>query len=244
MRKVYSYLICLAALLPSGRAQLIYQYTGPIATPSSTDWFDRQQEQNWLLAHRQADRPTGENVSVTRLGHRPPAKAQKAFDRGLKLAVAEEWQKAVEQFQAAVAIDPKFSEAHGNMGVEYTAMRKFEEAATEFRRAVQIDPATGVFHTNLAYALFRLDQEAEALPEAQTGVSLDPTNSKCQFLLGYLQARRPEMAERGKEHLLYAAREVPEAHVVLSELYRLEGAQQSADEELERYRKATSNQKP
>jgi len=245
MRKVYLYFISLLALAPCGQAQMSFYNNTPPGTLQNADWVERQQEEEARSAlARPAERPTGANISVTRLKHRVPGKAQKAFDRGLKFAVAEEWQRALEQFQAAITIDPNYSEAHGNMGVELTALGRFEEAASAFRRALELDPATGVHHSNLAYALIRLDQEDKALAEAQTGVTLDPSNARSQFLLGYLLTRQPGMLTRSEQHLLFAAREVPEAHYMLAAVYLIEGAQQNAETEMERYRKATTNHKP
>jgi hypothetical protein len=43
------------------------------------------------------------------------------------------------------------------------------------------------------------------------------------------------MREEAVEHLLYAAREVPEAHLELARLFRVAGDVQSATLELERY---------
>ena len=59
-------------------------------------------------------------------------------------------------------------------------------------------------------------------------------------MLGFLLTRRKETREEAAEHLLYAAREVPEAHLVLAQLFQAEGDEQRATSELDRYKQATA----
>lgn len=234
MRKACTLFLSLLAV-PYCRAQ--YPARGFPVTPAQSDWTASLQ-QDFAVDRGAMGRPSGENISVARLRHNPPGKARSAFSRGLKCADANEFQLAVAAFQEAVAIDPEFSEAHGNMGVEYTALGLFDEAASAFRRAVELDPSTGIHHANLAYALLRLERDKEAEREAQAAVDLDPTYTKGQYLLGFLEAHRPGAARQAEQHLGYAARELPEAHFVLAELYFNEGNGQIAGEELDKYRKA------
>ena len=187
-----------------------------------------------------ADRPSGETVSAARLRHVPPRQARKAFARGMKSAAARDYRSAAAAFAEAIAVDPAFSEAHGNLAVEYTWIGRFNLAVSEFQRALQLDPTTALHRANLAYALIRLDRDAEAEAEAQTAVSLDPTYAVAQFLLGCLLARRPETRSLSENHLLYAARSIPEAHLALAQLYDAQGASQVAGTEMKRYRQAAA----
>lgn len=161
----------------------------------------------------------------------------------MRLASSGAWQKGALEFQRAVAIDSDFSEAHGNLGAAYSALGLFDQAASEFRRAIELDPAAGIHHGNLAYALIRLGQWKAAEPEAAAAVALDPADANGQYLLGFLLANRVESRARAAEHLRFAARQFPEAHLVLANLYSVEGAGQSAALELDEYRKATADRR-
>jgi hypothetical protein len=48
--------------------------------------------------------------------------------------------------------------------------------------------------------------------------------------------RRGETRDEGKEHLFYAAREFPDAHLELAQVFRAEGDDRHATLELERYK--------
>jgi tetratricopeptide (TPR) repeat protein len=182
--------------------------------------------------------PSDQSVSVARLRHKVPDKAVSAFLHGVKLAGAGDSRRAAKDFERAVAIDPEYSEAHGNLGVMYIDLGLLDRSAAEFRFAIQLDPAASSHHANLALALIMLDLHKEAEPEAQTAVDLDPSNAKARYLLGFLLARRPETRGRATEQLTYAAYQLPDAHLLLAEMYRLEGADALAQVERERYQKA------
>ncbi len=214
-----------------------------VSTPAQADRY------GWSAEQDRAEQPAiltpgPQSVSVTRLRHKPPGKARALFWRGMKLANAGQWQSGAQEFEQAVAIDPNFSEAHGNLGVVYSALGRFDQAAEELRRAIALDPATGVHHMNYAYVLIRLQRENEAEPEAQTAVALDPDNANAQCLLGYLLARRPDERQQAVAHLVYAAREVPEAHFVLAEVYLAEGAAADANQQLALFLKETAGKQP
>ena len=161
-----------------------------------------------------------------------------AFERSLKHASRREWEAAARDLEKAVGIDPGFADAYGNLGTCYLEMHNAESAAVELRRAIELDPAPATFHVNLAIALTILNQREEAEKEARRAVDLDSGNTKAQYLLGLFLAQHPETRETAAQHLLYAARQVPDAHYVLASLYRAGGDEARAQEELERYHSA------
>jgi len=154
------------------------------------------------------------------------------------MAEAGDFQHAAHDFARALTIDPGYSEAHGNLGVMYINLALPDQAAAEFRQAIRLDPTASFHHANLALALILLDLPEQAEPEAQAAVDMDHLNPKARYLLGFLLARRPETRDKATEHLQYAAQQMPDAHLVLAQVYRLEGAFTLAQAEKEQYRKA------
>jgi len=183
-----------------------------------------------------------ETVSAARLRHKSISKAVAAFSRALKLAESGAWEVGARELEKAVAIDPGFSEAHGNLGVHYFRLGRLEQAAHEFRCAIELDPAASLDHSNLAVVMLLLKYPAEGEAEAQTAIGLDSANFKAHYVLGLVLIRRGETREEGTEHLLYAARELPEAHLELAQLFRAEGDDRRAALELDRYKTAVAPQ--
>jgi tetratricopeptide (TPR) repeat protein len=189
----------------------------------------------------EAETSSEPTVSLARLSHRIPGKAFAAFSRALKLARRREWGQGAKELESAVAIDPDFADAHGNLGVHYLMLQRLNQAVTEFRRAIRLDSGISMNHSNLALAYLLLKRPDEAKTEAETAVSLDGRNAKGQYLLGFLLAQNPRQRDDAQKHLIFAAQEVPEAHLALGNLYRATGDESKASAELERYRRAVSN---
>jgi len=179
-----------------------------------------------------------ETVSAARLRHKIVSKAVAAFTRALKFAQSGAWETGARELEKAVAIDPGFSEAHGNLGVYYFKLGRLEQAAREFRCAIEIDPAASLDHSNLAVVMLMLQHPAEAEAEAETAIGLDGANFKAHYVLGLVLTRRGETREEGAEHLSYAARDLPSARLELASLFRAEGDERRANLEMDRYRLA------
>lgn len=232
--------LCLFLMtIPYGGAQLL---SGPFGRPAGVPWGAVTAE-NFAFGRAAADRPSGESISATRLSHKPPRQARIFFARGMKDAGKDFWSTAAEEFGQAVNFDPEFSEAYANLGVEDCKLGRLEESASALRRAIELDAATSTHHSNLAFVLMRLGRRAEAEREAQTAVDLDAANSRGQLILGFLLASRPATHRQATVHLTEAAREFPEAHAVLSDMYRSEGDSRTAASEFNKYRETISNRR-
>jgi len=212
-------------------------FAQPPQTPAQMDWTMNGPE-DFVADPQPGDRFAPGAVSLARLRHTPPGKALTPFSRGVKFASTGGWQKSVDEFKKALAADPDFSEAHGNLGAAYSALHRFEEAGAEFRRAIELDPGTGIHHSNLAYVLIVLEHQKEAEVEAKTAVSLSPTDPTAHFLLGFLLACNPDTHIAAEQHLAYAARQIPDAHLMLAQLYFSQGSAQLGAAEMARYREA------
>lgn len=212
---------------------------GPLPTPAQTDWVELMNSGGPSPNRITADGLAGESISIARLSHKPVHKAIAPFVRGLKLARRGAWRQGAEAFEQATTFDPHFSEAFGNLGVSDAALGLYDQAAGALRRAIELDPTTGAHHLNYAYVLIRLNHNRQAEPEARTAVRLEPANACAHYLLGFLFAQDRGTQEQAIPHLLYATRELPEAHYVLAEIYRIQGAASSARDEMALYQKKT-----
>ena len=181
------------------------------------------------------DVASGEQVSVASLMHKPKPSAFKDCLKAQKFTEEHDYQRAASELEKAVAADPLFATAHGNLGAAYARLLRLDDAAFELRRAIELDPNTGVYFTDLAWVLARLRRFPEAETFAQRGVDLNSANSKAQLLLGWLQAKHPDSSGSAIPHLIFAARELPEAHLILADLYHQTGRELLAQEEMRKY---------
>ena len=81
---------------------------------------------------------------------------------------------AMEEFQAAVLIDPQYSEAHDNLGVAYFQLGRIPEAIDSFTQAIRIAPDYAEAHNNLGLSYVALGMYAEAIDEYKLAIRFDP----------------------------------------------------------------------
>lgn len=196
------------------------------------------------IPDRSSDAIFEKTISAARLRHKPARKAAAAFARSAKLAEAGALDEGAVELQKAIAIDPDFSEAHGNLGATYVHMGRYEDAAGELRRAIALDPASSHHHANLAIALLLMNRPDDAEMEAQTAAGLDGANFRAQYLFGVLLSRRASTMDSAIPHLVYAARYLPEAHLRLARVFEAKGEAQRARSELSRYKLLNARKAP
>jgi Tfp pilus assembly protein PilF len=169
-----------------------------------------------------ADRPAGP-VSVSQLRHKPEPRALRAALKAQKLSESGDYRGAAAQLEKAVAFDPQFTLAHGNLGAQYVRLHQPAQAAAEFRRAIGLDPSSAVQQSNLALALAQLGQTSEAIRWARQALQIDSTNAEGHYVLGCILAKDATDAGARAEairHLEVASRELPVAASILQELKR------------------------
>ena len=92
--------------------------------------------------------------------------------------------QARECYQKAIAVNPNFAEAHGNLGSLLYDQDKFDEAKTTLNKAISIKPAYAEAHYNLGNVFGQLDNLDEALVCYQTALSHQPDYVECHNNIG------------------------------------------------------------
>ena len=108
----------------------------------------------------------------------------------------DEMLHAVEYYQQAIKLDPKFALAHARISETYGSMpaypylspkEAFPQAKAAAQKALEIDPLLAEAHTFLAYSLIIYDWNfAEGEREFKRAIELDPNNSAAHFRYGQI----------------------------------------------------------
>ena len=77
--------------------------------------------------------------------------------------------EAIQQFRRVIDLDPKFAQAHYNLGNALYAKQQRDEAILEFRKAIELDPKQAEAHCNLGLALRDTGELTESLNAYRTG---------------------------------------------------------------------------
>jgi Flp pilus assembly protein TadD len=100
-------------------------------------------------------------------------------------------EKAVEQFNTLLAVNPKQAGPHMLIGVIYDSQRKFELSEKHYRAALDIDPQFAPAANNLAYILAEANRDLnDALKFAQAAKAKLPEDPSVMDTLGWVYYRK------------------------------------------------------
>lgn len=125
-------------------------------TPAEVDAREAAYRARLELPEVSPARSAAGSVSVAQLRHKPPRRAQKFLERGARLSQAGDHPRAAQEFERAVAADPKFANAYRSLGVEYALWGRYAEAEVEFQRSLTLDPDSLAGHYGLSVILCEL----------------------------------------------------------------------------------------
>jgi len=100
---------------------------------------------------------------------------------GLALYKKGDMEGAVEQYHRALDLDPRYPEAHFNLGNAYERLRRLKDAESCYLEAIRHQRKFVLAHYNLAHLYSLTDRRGEAMAEIRICLEHDP-----QFLLGYV----------------------------------------------------------
>jgi len=190
----------------------------------------------FYLRKRREELPSGPAViSVERLLHPIPAKAEQEFARSSKAASSGNLKKSIEYLEKAVRIYPDYMEAHNNMGVAYMRLHEFEKAATEFGVACTLDPASERVHVNLGLALLAMGRLTEAEASVRKAVAIAPRSGPAHYALGQVLFGQGKMTDETLEILRKNEEQYPLARLLVAHILLERGAVSGAIAEYQAY---------
>jgi tetratricopeptide (TPR) repeat protein len=128
---------------------------------------------------------------------------------GLVRQRSEQHAQAIQDFDAALRIDPRFAPAHFNRGASLEALRRLAAAAEAYQAALALDPVHAPSLAGLASLEARRGGYAEALRLAQAALTLAPNFVLARIALAGAAIGRGEY-ERARAELA-AVIAMPEA---------------------------------
>ena len=139
----------------------------------------------------------------------------------------KEYEKAIEEFQKALSINPDYYEAIFGMAMAYSRQKKYEEAAVGFKRLVDIDPRD----TKPLLFLGDIHEEKGEIDEAiqylKMATDIDPEAPVFHNKLGalYLKKNQLDVAEQEIKMALSIERSIPllNAHFNMALLHEARG---------------------
>lgn len=97
-------------------------------------------------------------------------------DRGNSNYSARLYRKAIEDYRAAVRIDPEFAKAWNNLGIAFRAMGNYDDALEHFDRAARIDEKAARVFVNRGQLYVARNDRTLAEEDFNRAIELDPAD--------------------------------------------------------------------
>jgi Tfp pilus assembly protein PilF len=118
-----------------------------------------------------------------------PIGARQHYNYGAILQKAGKLDEAAQQYEIALAANPKYSSAHYNLGQLLLDQSKIDMAAPHLEAAIRLEPNNGDFHSDYAYLLERLGRKDEAATEFEAAARFSPKSDRVHLNYGKFLAR-------------------------------------------------------
>ncbi len=106
--------------------------------------------------------------------------------RGNTYKWLKEYERAIADFDQALAVNPEDAHAYVGRGSAYWGQREPEAALADLDQAIALDPNIPLAYYNRGLVYFLLGQLDEALPDLDRAIELDPNHANAYLVRGYL----------------------------------------------------------
>jgi hypothetical protein len=133
----------------------------------------------------QASAPGASTVSVAEMN--VPKGAVKEFDKASELIAKQQWKKAIDELNRALALYPQYVKAYNNLGVVYARLGDRASERTALQKALSLDDHFAPAWVNLA-RMSIVDRDftiAEGLLDK--AIALTPTDSETLLILANVE---------------------------------------------------------
>ncbi len=124
-----------------------------------------------------------------------PSLARAHNTLGLLEIKRENWKKAIEYFQAAVATDETFESAHCNLSIALIYQGKNSEALQSAQKYADLNPRCALAQNNLGNIYGSCGMKTEAIETLQLSAALNPNDWNVYFWLGCLRLQLKKYKE-------------------------------------------------
>lgn len=103
---------------------------------------------------------------------------------GVSFGQKKEYERAIDEFKTAIALNPGVPDGYFNLGITYERLGNPGEAINYYLKGLEKDPTFWWFHRNLAELFFRQKKYTEAIDHLKSAIRIEPTNGEQYVNLG------------------------------------------------------------
>jgi tetratricopeptide (TPR) repeat protein len=117
------------------------------------------------------------------------------FKLGVILSHRGDFNKAIENFEAALRINPRLSDAHSALGFALTIQGRLAEASEQFDQALRLAPRLATAHTGLGMLFARQGDLSQASYHFRLALESDPGDIQAHINLGLILKKQDQLRE-------------------------------------------------
>jgi len=128
------------------------------------------------------------------------------------------YDKAIENYNMAILLNPIFSEAYFNRALSYYQLKNFEKSIADYTKSTELDPQNPIIYNNRGDAYYRKQDFNSAIKDYDRAIQLNPNYLKAFYNRGLSYASMEEY-EKAVEDFT----KVVELKADFAEAYHLRG---------------------
>jgi tetratricopeptide (TPR) repeat protein len=162
----------------------------------------------------------------------PAINARTRFAAGQLAESQADFPRAIEQYEKALEMSPKYAEAMFRLGIVQTTTKDYSKALQTWNRYVALTNGSATAYSNLGFCQEVAGNPAAADGAYRAGIAHEPSNEPCHVNYGLMLARhgRPNEALLQLQIVLPPAK----AHYDLASVYETMGRKKEARAEYAR----------
>lgn len=113
--------------------------------------------------------------------------AQDSYNKGNEKANSQDFAGSIKDFDKAIKLDPKYTDAYYNRGTSKMYMKDYKGALADFNKAIELKPDFLNAFTNRGVAKLKSDDLKGAIQDFDAAIKLDPANASAYFMRGQVK---------------------------------------------------------
>ena len=154
--------------------------------------------------------------------------AEAYSNRGIAYAKLNKYERAIEDFSKAIALNPDDAEAYYNRGIAYAKLNKHERAIEDYGKAIALNPNYAEAYNNRGVAYAKLNKYERAIEDYDETIKLNPNYAAAYNNRGaaYAESNQHERAIKDYDRAIELNSNYAEAYanrgIAYSEIQRYE----------------------
>jgi protein O-GlcNAc transferase len=163
---------------------------------------------------------------------------------GQNYYAARMFPEAAKEYEQAIALRPDLPGLHSELGEIYAATSDWPKAAEQFRAEAELQPGSAEAAYRLGDSLLQEGKMKEAAEELRRSDSLRSDMPETLYALGRaLSVTDPNAAESALNRVVSLEKQTPlaaQAYLLLAGIHRKQGKTESANREMQEYKRIES----